>query len=162
MTRTLIVSVAAFVLAQYAQAFDTELQNSSYSVGVFAGRSLGPVKQRFVDPNLVAQGLKDAATGSALKYSDRNVSDFFSSYAATANAAARTKLWNANKDLISYSAGSNIGKAMLASHQPFDAELVRQGVIAGLTGKALVLPEPQMKSLLAARMKLLHPETLKQ
>src|ERR1022692_3778112 len=109
MTRLSIVLIAAIVLVDYAQAFDTELQNSSYSVGVFIGRSLGQVKQRSVDPNAVAQGLKDAATGTTLRYTDKNVSDFTALHAATANAVARNKLWAANKDLLSYSVGANIG-----------------------------------------------------
>ena len=162
MTRLLIALIAAVVLANYAQAFDTELQNSSYSVGVFTGRSLGQAKRHFVDPNVVGQGLKDALTGNTLKYSDKNVSDFTALHAATDNAVARNKLWAANKDMLSYTEGANIGKAMSMSHQPFDAELVRQGIVVGLTGAAPVLPERQMQSLLAARMKILHPNILQQ
>jgi hypothetical protein len=150
MTRLLIALVAAIVLSDSALAFTTQAQNLSYSIGVYVARNLGPAKQHFLDPNAVAQGLKDATAGSALKYSDTNIKGFSASYDAAAGAVARTKLMSANKDLISYSEGANFGKSMLATKRQYDFDLVAQGIVDGLKGAHPALTEQQMQTLVSA------------
>jgi hypothetical protein len=150
MTRMLFALVAAILLSDRALAFTTQSQNLSYSIGVYIARNLGPAKQHFLDPTAVAQGLKDATAGSALKYSDTNIKGFSASYHAAADTAARTKLMSANKDLISYAEGANFGKSMLATKRQYDFDLVAQGIVDGLKGAHPALTEQQMQKLVSA------------
>jgi hypothetical protein len=150
MSRLLIALVAATVLSDSAPAFTTQAQNLSYSIGVYIARNLGPAKQHFLDPNAVAQGLKDATAGRALKYSDTSIKAFSASYHVAADTAARTKLMSANKDLISYAEGANFGRSMLATKRQYDFDLVAQGIVDGLKGAHPALTEQQMQTLVSA------------
>jgi hypothetical protein len=147
--KTAILLLAASFAVGNAWAFDSEQQNLSYSIGVRVARMMDAKKKSIVDPNAVAQGLKDAAVGSTLKYSDQDVYRFLARYASKNNNVRANELLSADKNMLSYSIGSGFGKTMFSWSKKLDSDLVAQGLVDGLKGVGTAISEQKMDQALA-------------
>lgn len=69
---------------------------------------------------------------------------------ATVASAGEPAALQSDKDRLSYSLGANLGKNLVRDKVDVDADLVLKGLTDGLSGKELLLSEPEIRKLLAA------------
>jgi hypothetical protein len=127
-----------------AQAQTTELQDLSYSVGVALAHVMQPAVRASVDPSSYVSGISDTIGKKTPKYSQQQVNQVLSSIDNAADKDARAKMITANKELLSYSMGASIAKAMMLSNKPYDFDLLGQGFTDEFNGAKYRISTQQM------------------
>lgn len=142
------IMVALIIFVDRAQAFDTEQQDLSYSVGIGIVHMMPPVQRAFVEPGALVLGLKDAIANRLPKYSEQQLNQFTSTILDQRDKTERSRMLASNKDLLSYWMGSNIGKAMITNKKQYDFDRLEQGMVDEFAGAPHAISIKQMAKVL--------------
>jgi Domain amino terminal to FKBP-type peptidyl-prolyl isomerase len=128
MKHVLTTLIALIVFVDGALAFDTEQQDLSYSVGIGIVHMMTPERRALVDPNALVLGFKAAIANAPPKYTPEQINKFISTVLGPSDKNERSRIMAANKDLLGYWMGSNIGKAIIISKKTYDFNLLARGM----------------------------------